>query len=525
MHRRSPTATTPRTTWLISTKPTGCVTCQLHSLFGGTGGGHSFFHKGGQGDGRGRRRVRPWRVRSWAWRHSSQTTALGLATRVHGALGYGGTVGPLYSAASVGAGYRDDRAAVDGSGDRCSRRASRSAASRAARSWDDIRTWAICCTTADADSAEEQVADRAAELARARAAHFAEAEVARAAWEDTSPATEAWARLFTASSLRSAASLCGPRMSWFLGAGGPVPLTPGYVPYIVDDPVASRLLLIRADESQCSVSERMASQDQRGGLASSVNPSRVADLDRRRSDHGRSTRSDASWAAGTWPGPTSPTQARVAARHRRGGPRGLPLGGTKPALAQPPQPFVPEITERSGLLMRFAGTPEVLPPDPHRDFFYNTRYADTGVITHPNWFKTQGLYGLGMKTPATKSVYPFFYGMPGQSSIDSSSRPWWRPARFFQGLAQPWRPVGMYYSFGTLRADLRPRPDRPGAWALSVPVLLQLAARRLADVMPASTHGYRPSADRRLVDDATAARLADQRMSGDRFSAASVMNA
>src|ERR1700729_1677002 len=63
-----------------------------------------------------------------------------------------------------------------------------------------------------------------------------------------------------------------------------------------------------------------------------------------------------------------------------------------PALAQPPQPFVPDITERSGLIMRFAATPELLPPDPHRDFFYETRYADSGRVTHPNWFKTQGLY-------------------------------------------------------------------------------------------------------------------------------------
>jgi hypothetical protein len=38
------------------------------------------------------------------------------------------------------------------------------------------------------------------------------------------------------SSLATVASAAGigrPRMSWFLGAGGPVPLTPGYVPYIV----------------------------------------------------------------------------------------------------------------------------------------------------------------------------------------------------------------------------------------------------------------------------------------------------
>ena len=137
-----------------------------------------------------------------------------------------------------------------------------------------------------------------------------------------------------------------------------------------------------------------------------------------------------------------------------------------PAWAQPPAPFIPETSERSGLLMRFAGTPELLPADPHRDFFYETRYADSGKITHPNWLGTQGLYGLGLKTPDTESIYPFFYGMPGQSSIDSSSRPWWRPARFFQGLVQPWRPVGMYYQFGSYVPiyDLDPIAPGPGPY-------------------------------------------------------------
>ncbi len=137
-----------------------------------------------------------------------------------------------------------------------------------------------------------------------------------------------------------------------------------------------------------------------------------------------------------------------------------------PARAQAPQPFVPDVTERSGLVMRYASTPEVLPPDPNRDGFYQTRYADSGVIRHPNWPWSQGLYGLGMKTPATMSVYPYFYGMPGQSTIDSSSRPWWRPARFFQGLAHPFRPVGMYYSFGTYVPiyDLDPIAPGPGPY-------------------------------------------------------------
>jgi hypothetical protein len=138
----------------------------------------------------------------------------------------------------------------------------------------------------------------------------------------------------------------------------------------------------------------------------------------------------------------------------------------KPARAQPPQPFVPDITERSGLLMRFAATPEYLPPDKYRDKFYNTRYGDKGLIKCPNWYSTQGLYGLGIKTPATESVYPFFYGMPGQRTVDSSSRPWWRPLQLFQGLAHPFRPIGMYYQMGTYVPiyDLDPVVPGPGPY-------------------------------------------------------------
>jgi hypothetical protein len=136
------------------------------------------------------------------------------------------------------------------------------------------------------------------------------------------------------------------------------------------------------------------------------------------------------------------------------------------AQGQVPKAFIPDISERSGLLMRFASAPELLPPDPHRDFFYNTRYADNGRVKHPNWVCTQGLYGLGMKTPDTQSVYPYFYGVPGQSTIDSSSRPWFRPARFFQGLIHPFRPVGSYYAMGTYVPiyDLDPIAPGPGPY-------------------------------------------------------------
>jgi hypothetical protein len=139
---------------------------------------------------------------------------------------------------------------------------------------------------------------------------------------------------------------------------------------------------------------------------------------------------------------------------------------TGSASAQPPVPQVPDTSQRSGLLMRFAGTPTFLPPDPRRDNFYWTRYADRGPHSHINWFRSQGLYGLGWKTPDTQSIYPYWYGSPGQSTIDQSSRPWPQPLRFFQGLAHPWRPVGMYYQMGTYVPiyDLDPIAPGPGPY-------------------------------------------------------------
>jgi hypothetical protein len=137
-----------------------------------------------------------------------------------------------------------------------------------------------------------------------------------------------------------------------------------------------------------------------------------------------------------------------------------------PVWAQPPQPQVPDIAQRSGLLMRYAGSPEFLPPDPRRDYFYLTRYGDRGKLSHINWFRSQGLYGLGWKTPDSESIYPYWYGSPGQSTIDSSSKPWPRPLRFFQGLVHPWRPVGMYYQMGSYVPiyDLDPIAPGPGPY-------------------------------------------------------------
>ena len=97
---------------------------------------------------------------------------------------------------------------------------------------------------------------------------------------------------------------------------------------------------------------------------------------------------------------------------------------TTTARAQYPQPHIPELSERSGLLMRFVGTPERLPHDPLRDNFYNLRFANRGLVKHPDGVKDQGLYGLGWKSDCTESVYPFFMGSPGTNRVNRSCLPW-----------------------------------------------------------------------------------------------------
>jgi hypothetical protein len=136
------------------------------------------------------------------------------------------------------------------------------------------------------------------------------------------------------------------------------------------------------------------------------------------------------------------------------------------ALAQYPPPRISDLNERSGLLMRFAGTKEQLPPDPFRDNFYNTRFADRGLIKHPDGIKDQGLYGLGWKANCTQSVYPFFFGSTGTSQVDPSCLPWHRSLRVFQGWTHPFRPVGMYYSMGSYVPiyDLDPIASGPGPY-------------------------------------------------------------
>ncbi len=47
-----------------------------------------------------------------------------------------------------------------------------------------------------------------------------------------------------------AAGLHKPKVKWFVGPGGPVPLTPGYVPYIVTTRSPRDFFAFPPDESQ-----------------------------------------------------------------------------------------------------------------------------------------------------------------------------------------------------------------------------------------------------------------------------------
>jgi hypothetical protein len=72
-------------------------------------------------------------------------------------------------------------------------------------------------------------------------------------------------------------------------------------------------------------------------------------------------------------------------------------------------------------------------------------------VTHPDGVLDQGLYGMGWKAKYTQSVYPYFYGNPGQSTLTAAGRPTptQRSLRFVQGVLHPFKPVGSYYQEGS----------------------------------------------------------------------------
>ena len=127
------------------------------------------------------------------------------------------------------------------------------------------------------------------------------------------------------------------------------------------------------------------------------------------------------------------------------------LGGSSTARAQQvPQPNIPDINQRSGLLLRYAPYKTNLPKDPYRDNFYGPRVGDRARVLDYNTFYEGGLYGVRLPARDTASVYPFFYGAPGQSTITPESKSC-RPSylRGLQQLLHQRKPVGMYYDRGS----------------------------------------------------------------------------
>ena len=126
------------------------------------------------------------------------------------------------------------------------------------------------------------------------------------------------------------------------------------------------------------------------------------------------------------------------------------LGSGTVANAQIPVPHIANVNERSGLLQRYRPPRSNLPQDPQRDNFYGDRYGDFAKVDDSNNPLNGGLYGVRLPARDTASIYPFFYGSPGKSTITADSRPW-RPSylRGVQQLVHHRKPVGMYYDRGS----------------------------------------------------------------------------
>jgi hypothetical protein len=133
-----------------------------------------------------------------------------------------------------------------------------------------------------------------------------------------------------------------------------------------------------------------------------------------------------------------------------------------------PQPHLPAVEQRSGLIQRFVPIEPTLPPDKLRDTFYDTRWADH-PDTHPNHpnkldLLQGGLYGRFWPVYNTASFYPYFFGSPG-NSLGPGSRPWPRLLRGPQSFLRPFRPIGYYYDQGSLVPIYDPDPLVPGPGA------------------------------------------------------------
>lgn len=134
-------------------------------------------------------------------------------------------------------------------------------------------------------------------------------------------------------------------------------------------------------------------------------------------------------------------------------------------LAQVPQPAVPDLYERSGLMSRIEPIQPVLPHDRDRDTFFDTRWANyPQVLPHVNCYKHNGIYGLPWGGACVSCYRPFFQGSPGQSSLGPGCMPTHKWSRWWDNFLHPFKPVGSYYAGGCYVPiyDLDPLVTGPG---------------------------------------------------------------
>jgi hypothetical protein len=140
-----------------------------------------------------------------------------------------------------------------------------------------------------------------------------------------------------------------------------------------------------------------------------------------------------------------------------------------PAAAQVPQPIVPDVTQRSGLITRQSRIMPVLPPDPDRDKFYDTYWGDHPK-RHRNWFREGGLYGQLLPGGCAQCYYPNYHGSPGSGPAGPICEPCPKWTRLVSNFAHPFRPVCYYYAGGCYAPvyDLDPLVTGPGPFPWNV---------------------------------------------------------
>lgn len=138
------------------------------------------------------------------------------------------------------------------------------------------------------------------------------------------------------------------------------------------------------------------------------------------------------------------------------------LGTT--AGAQIPRPPVMPPT---GVTFRHIPIVPHLPPDPKRDQFFDTRWADKPPSgKHVNNPLDGGLYGRRYRGDCTACVNPYFRGQAGGGKLCEDCAPGHKGSRLLGNFVHPFKPVGSYYAGGCYVPiyDLDPVVSGPGCF-------------------------------------------------------------